>query len=308
VSRDDRGWVLRHGPHHASVTARGGAIRTYAVDGSKVIDGFEVDELPPAFNGAVLAPWPNRVRDGAWQWQGTELQLPITERSTQTALHGLVLWSEWHPVTATRNSVRLVNRVLPQPGYPFALLIEVTWSLNDDGLRCDLAVTNEGHVPAPFGIGTHPFFGIEGVGVDEMTLTVPAETWTPTDARLLPRPVLPTRGSKLDFTVARPLDGVALDTAFSNVTRSSDGRSTVILACRDARTEIWADESFGWWQIYTSDMLDEASGRHRRSVAIEAMTCGPDAFNSGIDLIVCEPGAAWRGSWGARRVPVAGAP
>lgn len=296
----DGGWTLQHGAQRATVTARGGAIRTYTVNGSEVIDGFAQDELPPAFNGAVLAPWPNRVRDGAWHWQGAGLQLPITERSTHTALHGLLLWSEWRPLAATASSVRLACRVLPQPGYPFALRVEVRWSVGPDGLRCDLAVHNEGEAPAPFGIGTHPFFGFEGAGVDDLTLTVPAESWTPTDDRLLPLAARATRGSVADFTVARPLRGVTLDTAFSDVTRGSDGRSRVVLASSRARTEIWADESFGWWQVYTSDMFDQADERYRRSVAVEAMTCGPDAFNSRADLVVADPGQTWQGSWGAR--------
>jgi aldose 1-epimerase len=62
---------------------------------------------------------------------------------------------------------------------------------------------------------------------------------------------------------------------------------------------VWADASFHWWQVFTGDAL--TGDRHRRSVAIEPMTCPPDAFRSGRDLIVLEPGQAWQGSWGIVR-------
>ena len=29
---------------------------------------------------------------------------------------------------------------------------------------------------------------------------------------------------------------------------------------------------------------------HRKSLAVEPMTCPPDAFNSGVDLVVLQPG------------------
>ena len=40
----------------------------------------------------------------------------------------------------------------------------------------------------------------------------------------------------------------------------------------------------------------------RPAVAIEPMTCAPDAFNSGHGLIVLEPGGSWSGSWGIQPV------
>lgn len=77
-------------------------------------------------------------------------------------------------------------------------------------------------------------------------------------------------------------------------------RSTVFLSDGRRQIAIWAEDSFRWWQVYTSDYFPPTDPKHRAAVAIEAMTCGPDAYNTGRDLIVLEPGRRWSASWGAQ--------
>ncbi|HEX3197985.1 MAG TPA: hypothetical protein VHR39_10580 [Propionibacteriaceae bacterium] len=36
---------------------------------------------------------------------------------------------------------------------------------------------------------------------------------------------------------------------------------------------------------------------------VQQMTCPPDAFRAGADLIELEPGEPWQGSWGLRSDP-----
>ena len=104
-------------------------------------------------------------------------------------------------------------------------------------------------------------------------------------------------GSEYDFSQPRRLGPHVLDTAFGDVERDADGGTAVSLTAPDGRTvRVWADSAFGWWQLFTSDTL--AGARHRRAVAVEPMTCPPDAFRSGRDLIVLEPGQTWQGTWG----------
>jgi len=300
----EREWPLVHGEQRAVVNARGGALRSYRVGSAQVIDGWADQELPPAFNGAVLAPWPNRIRDGRWQIAGTEQQLPINEVDRQTALHGLVMWADWQLIRHRAASISLGCRVAAQPGYPFELQLGVSWTLTDEGLRCDLAADNVGGQPAPFGIATHPFFGFADHRVDELTLTLPARRQLRTDDRLLPIELV---DADERFRTGRSLAGVELDTAFTDLEWDSDGRCRLRLAAgtgtasESASLTIWADDSFRWWQVYTGDRFPAGDDRIRRSMAIEAMTCGPDAFNTGQDVIMLAPGDGWRGSWGVTR-------
>ncbi len=290
----DREWPLQFGDQFAVVHARGGALRSYTVGGRSVVDGWADDEVPPAFNGAVLAPWPNRIRDGRWVRDGVEHQLPVNEHDRQNALHGLAAWTDWQLVRHRADSVQLSCRVPAQPGYPYEVLLGVTWSLTDAGLTCGLTADNAGHTPAPFGVATHPFFGFADRGVDELTLTLPAERYLAVDDRLLP-----VETKKISNPLGS-LRGVELDTAYTGMRFDEDGRCRVMLSSDRGQITVWADEQFGWWQVYTSGMFDADDPRYRRSVAIEAMTCGPDAFNSGIDLIELAPGAGWSGQWGVQ--------
>ena len=294
----EREWPLVHGEQRAVVNARGGALRSYQVGEAQLVDGWADQELPPAFNGAVLAPWPNRIRDGRWSFAGAEHALPINETDRHTALHGLVMWADWQLVSHRAAAISLSCRVAAQPGYPFDLRLGVTWALTDQGLRCELSADNVGSRPAPFGIATHPFFGFEEHRVDELTLTVPAHRQLRTDDRLLPVELIEADER---FRTGRDLAGVQLDTAFTGLERDPDGHCWLQLRSASATLSVWADRGFGWWQIYTGDRFPAGGDRVRRSLAIEAMTCGPDAFNTGQNVIVLEPGQGWRGSWGVFR-------
>jgi aldose 1-epimerase len=293
-------WDLRSGTQRASVVQRGGALRTYSVDGVDLVDGFADDERPPAFNGAVLAPWPNRIRDGRWSWRGRQYQLPVTEPGTGSALHGLVSDVLWQPESVEADAVTLGVAIEPSAGYPFSVRVTVAWSLSAEGLRCELGALNTGAEPAPFGVATHPFFRLPDARVDDLDLLLPAGQWLETDSNLLPVALRPARESELDFTEPRPLGGLKLDTAFTAVTPDFAGVSRAVLSSRGSAVTIWAEADFTWWQVYTSDYFEPGSDRYRRSLAVEAMTCGPDAFNSGADLIVLEPGVPWSAGWGVR--------
>jgi aldose 1-epimerase len=293
-------WNLERGNQRASVVQRGGALQTYSVDGVDLVDGFADDELTTTYNGAVLAPWPNRIRNGRWTWNGHQYQLPITEPGTGTALHGLVSDVLWQLDSADADAVTLSVDIAPSAGYPFELAVTVTWSLSDDGLRCRLGAVNTGLEAAPFGVATHPFFRLPDARVDDLDLLLPAGQWLETDSNLLPVALRPTANTELDFTETRPLGSLRLDTAFTAVTPDKQGIGAAVLSSRGSTVTIWAEPDFTWWQVYTSDYFEPDSDRLRRSLAVEAMTCGPDAFNSGADLIVLQPGVPWSAAWGVR--------
>src|SRR5947207_12948512 len=98
---------ITHGAHRAVVVSVGGGIRPYDVDGRAVVDGYTVDRMADGGRGQTLAPWPNRVKDGAWSWQGAQQQLALTEPAQHNAIHGLVRWLGWDLVERTTSSVTL---------------------------------------------------------------------------------------------------------------------------------------------------------------------------------------------------------
>src|SRR5262249_8518003 len=158
------------------------------------------------FRGKVLAPWPNRMRDGRYVRVGVEQQTAITEPERSTSLHGLVLWVNWRPLRRTPESVTLGYVLHPQPGYPFTLALEVSCVLADRGLEVALQATNVGGEPAPFGAGFHPALTVGDARIDQTRLEIPARTRVPVDERLLPTgPPVAVEETDYDFRRLRPI-------------------------------------------------------------------------------------------------------
>jgi aldose 1-epimerase len=288
-------WRIAADGHQATVVAVGGGLREYRWDSRDLIDGYPEHEMAPHSAGAVLAPWPNRIRDGQYSFGGREHQLPLSEPTRHNAIHGLVNWVAWECELLGPEAVVLGHTLPPRPGYPWPLRLRTRWSVGPDGLRADHEVTNHGGDPAPFGLGAHPYLRL-GVPVDQIELTVPAASRLLVDARQLPIGAAKVAGTPYDFSAPKVVGSVELDTAFGDLDRTPDGRSTITLRGGDLRVRVWADANFRWWQIYSGDTLP--ADQRRRAIAVEPMTCPPDAFRSRRDLIELAAGQTWQASWG----------
>jgi aldose 1-epimerase len=292
-------WTIQSGGHRAVVVEVGGGLREYAVDGADVLFGYAADQMCPSSAGKVLVPWPNRIRDGRYSFGGEVHQLALTEPARHNASHGLACWERWRLASATGDSVSVELDVVPQSGYRWPLTVRTTWTVGPDGLTAEHSATNAGREPCPFGLGAHPYVRVPDVKIDELRLRIPARSRLLVDGRMLPIGAAKVAGGEYDFTGPRALGARALDTAFGDLDRGPDGGSAVTLTAPDGRgVEVWADGRFNWWQVFTSDTLPPA--RHRQGVAVEPMTCPPDSFRSGRDLVTLEPGQTWTGRWGIR--------
>jgi len=293
--------VLRHGAHEAVVTEVGATLRAYTVDGLEVVQPYALDAIAPASHGAVLAPWPNRLRDGAYTFDGVDHQVPVNEVARMTALHGLVCWVRFEVAARTttdaEDAVELTHRIVQTSGYPFDVVLTVRYALTDAGLTVTTTATNEGARRAPYGVGFHPWLSTRGAAVDDCTLRLDADTRVTTDDRLLPVGTEPVSGP-YDHRVASTLAGATLDDAFVGVLRDAEGLSWAELATPDGRTtRLWMDETFGSWQVCTGDFINPPSIR-RSAVAVEPQTCYADAFRTGELLVTLEPGATHTSRWG----------
>jgi aldose 1-epimerase len=287
---------IRHGDQVAVVTEVGATLRSFASGGDDVVDGFDVGEPSSAGRGQVLAPWPNRLDGGRYAFGGRECSAAIDEPERGNAIHGLVRWLPWRLGSRTEEAVGLDCVLHPQPAYPWRLELALEYRLGPDGLTIRVRATNASAEPAPFGIGFHPYLTL-GIPVDDVRLTIPASRRLVTDERALPVGEEEVEGTAFDFHTARPIGVTVLDTCFTHLAREPEGRSRTRLETGDIGIEVWADDVFGYVQAYTGDTLEPAS-RRRQGVAIEPMTCPPNAFTSGIDVIGLDPGATWSAAWG----------
>ncbi|GAA4851854.1 aldose 1-epimerase family protein [Saccharopolyspora rosea] len=302
VPATGRQFEIVSGAARAVVTEVGAALRVFEVDGVPHVESYPADRLPPGGAGAVLVPWPNRVADGRWNLEGEPQQLALTEPARHNAIHGLLRHTAWTVVEHADSTVVLHAMVPAQPGWPVPLLTSVGYAVDDTGLTVTHTVENLGARATPFGLGVHPYPRAGGAATDDCTLRLAASSILPVDAdRLLPsRPPRSLAGDEVELRTGRRLAGLLLDTAFGGAAPAPDDPAQLV---RHTLTdpsghgvELWADPVFGWVQVYTAE---DFPGRGR-AVAIEPMTCPPDALNSGTDLITLAPGETWIARWGLR--------
>ncbi|HEY1318065.1 MAG TPA: aldose 1-epimerase family protein [Gaiella sp.] len=288
---------LSLGEQRAVVVEVGAGLRTYSVGAREVLDGYAVDELCASGRGQVLMPWPNRIEDGRYTFDGREHQLPLTEVAAGNAIHGLVRWSSWTVVDQQPHRVALEHVLHPQPGYPFTLALRIEYSIGADGVTVRTTATNAGDAACPFASGMHPYFTLGAPTVDSLTLTVPARTVVPSGARGLPEAARDVEGTDFDFRRPRVLGTTRLDTTFTDLDADDDGLTRVRLLDEGSGVEVtvWADDAYTHLQLFTGDPLPDVN---RRSLAVEPMTCPPNAFRTGEGIVRLEPGASWSGGWG----------
>lgn len=300
--------VLRSGSYEAHIASVGASLRSLTLDGRDLVVPFAADEVRPAYRGATLAPWPNRVVDGVYTFAGVTYKLALTDPGRPNALHGLAVWLDFAVVSQSEDAVTLAAVVVPQAGYPWRLRVETTYRLGADGLTQTVVATNESADAAPFGTGPHPYLVAGSAPLDEWSLTLPADqVLEVTDNQLAPIGLAEVAGSdRFDWRSPRVLGDVEIDHAFTGLSRV-DGVATVrVVDPSGTGVEMVWDGACPWVQIHTADLPLLSNGGidpgHRAGLAVEPMTCAPDAFNAPrydyeAGLLVVEPGSSVSASW-----------
>lgn len=296
------------GDHEVSTVAVAAGLRSYTVAGRALLDGFGVTERPQGGRGQTLIPWPNRIADGRYKLDGIQ-QLALTEPLRDNAIHGLARWVAWQPTRIAENYVSWRHTVVPQPGWPTSLDCDVTYRVGADGLTVTTSVINVGDRRCFYGTGAHPYLTAGTDTINDAQLTVPAGQRIAVDDRGIPlwgaRQSIPVDGTDSDFRAPTVLGSRVIDHAFGDLARDEQGRWLVRLTDPQGHgVELWADSSYRYLQLFTGDTLPD--GYARRGLAVEPMTCLPDAFNAtgqaatAGGVITLEPGDSHVAIWGAR--------
>ena len=285
------------GDQQAVVVEVGGGLRSYSVGGRDLVDGYSADEMSSSGRGQVLIPWPNRLQDGTYDFDGQRHQLPLNEPERHNAIHGLVRWAPWTIVEREPDRVTMEHVLYPQPGYPFSLRIRIEYELSHGGLKVRTTATNLGSHACPYGSGAHPYLTLGTATINRLELRAPARTVLQSDERGLPIVAQAVEGTEYDFRKLRRIDSTVLDHAFTDLERDHDGLARVELRDPDSKTQVslWVDQSYSHLMLFTGDPLANV---RRRSLAVEPMTCPPNAFRTGNSLIRLEPGSSFVSTWG----------
>ena len=287
---------LRLADQAAVVVEVGGGLRAYTLGGRDVVYGYGVDEICTAGRGQPLMPWPNRLEDGAYTFDGRQHQVALSEPKAHNAIHGLVRWAPWR--VRERDSQRVVMGLVlpPQTGWPFQLDLELEYCLSPHGLRVRTTATNLGTAACPFGAGSHPYLSAGGGTVDGHVLRVPASSVLRAGDRGLPVGADDVEGTPFDFRAGRTIGALVLDHCFTELARDDDGLAHVELQDpAGAVTRVWMDDTYRYAMVFTGDTTADIA---RRGIAVEPMTCPPNAFRSGDGVVRLEPGASTTSEWG----------
>jgi aldose 1-epimerase len=286
------------GDQQAVIVEVGGGLRSYSAGGRNLVDGYAADEMSSSGRGQVLIPWPNRLQDGSYEFDGRRHQLPLSEPQHRNAIHGLVRWSAWTAAAREPHRVVMEHSLFPQPGYPFSLRLSIDYALSDHGLRVRTTATNVGRDPCPYGSGAHPYLTVGTPTVDRLVLRVPARSVLRSDERGLPVAKDAVQDTQYDFRQPRPIGSTTMDHAFTDLVRDEDGLARVELRDPDHATgvSLWVDASYPYLMLFTGDTLP--ADRRRQGLAVEPMTCPPNAFRTGDALIRLEAGGSFTSTWG----------
>jgi aldose 1-epimerase len=300
-------YELRAGSTTAVIASVGATVRILHDEWGDLVVPFEANDVRPDMSGALLAPWPNRTADGRYEFGGAVHQLVVNEPDLGTASHGLVAWLDFQLVEQTAHSVALTGTIEAQPGYPWQVRLDVVFTLDDDGLTQRVVATNESPEPAPFGVAGHPYLTAAPprVGaVDEWYLELPAgEVMLVSPDRLLPVSVesVAVQNGELDFRSRRVIGATAINHAYGALQKGADGMTRVRVTTQAGLgVELLCDAACRWVQVYSADLGNPRSRRH--ALAVEPMTCPPNALNSKRDLVVIPPGGTFAAAWTIRRL------
>jgi aldose 1-epimerase len=282
--------------YEAIITRRAAALRQLTYQGRNLIVPFAAGEPIPDYRGIIAAPWPNRIADGKYSFDGIDHELPVNEHARQTSLHGLAFDKDWTVKENDARSLTLTCTVGNSAGYPFVLELQAQYVLDQTGLQCAVTATNTGESAAPYGVCPHPYLVAGNSSLDEWVLNFQAASFLEvTPDRLLPIGAASVEGHPFDFRTPRAIGDIEIDHAFTGMSFDDGLARLSLLDPAGTGVGMSWDETCPWLQIHTADK--PAPLPNRLGVAVEPMTCPPDAYNSGANLIRLEPAARHTAAW-----------
>lgn len=259
-------------------------------------DSYEAWLADKSFPSTLLFPWPSRLRDGQYEFEGKKYSYPINEAGLNNALHGFVSHKPFELVSqhadAEKAEITLAyNYAAEQAGYPFSFRLVVEYCLDANGLQLRFEVENTGKSNMPMGIGWHPYFEIEGREAKDLQLIMPAEKQYMLDNQMIPV----GHGLYAYNNGVNDLANKNYDSIFKIAKGQSIAKTCLTSAAEDLTIEVWQqaeEKQFNYVVIYMPP--------NGRQVAIEPMTCNGNAFNNHEGLLQLAAGEKYAVSCGVK--------
>ncbi len=240
---------------------------------------LKVDDPGRGYPSALLFPFPNRIKDGRYTFEGNEYRLDINDQETFSAIHGLIAFKPFEIEKQEKASATLLFTYHGEmEGYPFPYEFRITYTLRKSKLDISVIAKNTGEKSMPFGFGWHPYFGISGKPIAEMEVHVPDRNKIELSDRFIP-----TGDSSFEHEGIIPLKNTILNNVFSVAGKTK--KSEVSLKHEDKKLVVSQESGPGkleYFILYTPPTRD--------CIAIEPQSCNTNAFNNGDGLQMLKPG------------------
>ncbi len=297
---------LKRGNQRLVINQVGGGLISYQVekDGETkdmIVSYESCPEEKVGMMGDVLFPFPGRVKNSEYSFEGKEYKISGTKEIDGNALHGFVTDKEWKVVEKNDDSIKLSYEIKKEEyeknGYPFSLKIQVKYSLSDNGLKVETEITNTGESKAPFGLGFHPYFTAGTDKADNISLKIDAKKLVEFDDNLFPTgKMVGLDGQELDYNQEKKIGEKTIDNCFTGLVYTNNISKTEI-SSKLAKLNIWQDKNFNYLQMYSADTIGDKF--MRAGFAIEPQTCTGYALNKPeMGLKTIEPGESFKAVWG----------
>ncbi|OQW33471.1 MAG: hypothetical protein A4E19_03485 [Nitrospira sp. SG-bin1] len=291
----------------AIVSPGGASLRRYLfidTDGQEVdvVWGYSEGSGKRGGQGDVLIPFPGRITNGRYTFEGQSLQLECNDKEGPNAIHGFVRGLPWHVRDVRPDRVTfeilLDAETYAERGYPFSLAVGVRYDLGASGLTCTFTVKNVGQQAAPVGVGFHPYFTVGTTVIDEAEVQIPGAAYVEFNERLVPTgKILNVTGTPWDYRRFRGIGRQRFNHCYVQLERDTQGMATASLRhpVSGRVIDVTMDSAFSAVVVYTGDAIVDAP---RAALAVEPMTCASDAFNHpdwGLKRLV--PGESFSGTY-----------
>ena len=249
----------------------GASIQEFIYKGLKIIDGISInkngiDDYFNTYKSALLFPFPNRIKDGNYTFNNTDYQLDLNEPQLQNAIHGLVYNKHFKIVNKCTNSKEAKVSLTYKSdgllvGYPFKFIFNIEYAIKMDGeITTSIEVINIDEKTLPFGIGWHPYFISQNL--EKSSLSFNSDEHFICSERNIPQKI-----EKFELPSSFTIKNKIFDDGFSllkSKVKFFDSKYELNLHFENKRKP--------FLQIYTPN--------HRKTIALEPMTCATDAFNN----------------------------
>ena len=283
------------------VPGHGACLLRLKLGGVSVLDSYATPgemDLNNWCKSRFLFPFPNRLKHGTFHWGDQIYQFPINDGQTGNALHGMGMDKPFRyshlDIQDDSATVECTHKNDGKdPAYPFRFSFVTRFTLTStDQFTVEMVFQNLHASPIPVGIGWHPYFKIGEEGVNTLQLQFPTSEMIGIDPYMIPTG---KRYTYDRFDQPRAIQAEVLDNCF--LLGDQSGRTELLLSDGQHHLKYWQETGpakFNYIQIFTPP--------HRKSIAIEPMTCNIDALNNGDGLITLHPGEILQASCGLNMV------